>query len=200
MVEGISDEILSKTAKHSRNKSDTFPQPSSDGDGSPATAVHKWFSNILKPNTNNSIIAPPSPESLPPRQPLPRKSRFQTTEPSPAPHPQGIPAPNSRRTFKTSAPSPENPNRLNPPPSDTLPLSPPRNIVESAHRRTISSSTCSREKIAPTHVVAKGEEANEDQHCLNGFLKEQRVLFQKFRNGELHHANAKIVLSGRSNS
>ena len=33
-MEGISDEILSKTAKHTRNKSDTFAQPSSAGDGS----------------------------------------------------------------------------------------------------------------------------------------------------------------------
>lgn len=200
-MEGISDEILSKTAKHTRNKSDTFAQPSSDGDGSPATAVHKWFSNILKPTNDNSNSASPSPDSLPPRQPipLPRKSRF-LTEPSAVPHSQGIQPSNSRRTFKTSAPSPENPNRrIPPPPSETLPLSPPRNLVESAHRRTISSSTCSREKIAPRHV-AKGEEASEIQEqSLNGFLKEQRILFQKFSEGELH-ANAKIVLSGPSNS
>ncbi|RDX70132.1 hypothetical protein CR513_50654, partial [Mucuna pruriens] len=190
-VEGISDEILSKTAKHTRNKSDTFAQPSSDGDrdGSPATAVHKWFSNILKPaNSNTTPPSPSSPpdstlvSSLPPRQPLPRKSRFQT-EPSAAPHPQGIQPSNSRRTFKTSTPSP-----------DSVPLSPPRNLVESAHRRTISSSTCSQERIAPRHVVPKGEVV-----CLNGFLKEQRILFQKISCGELH-ANAQIVLSGPSNS
>ncbi|KAJ1413221.1 hypothetical protein SESBI_19766 [Sesbania bispinosa] len=203
-VEGISDEILLKSAKHSRNKSDTFVQPSSEGDGSPATAVHKWFSNILKPiNSNNTPLTPPppSPDSLPPRQPCPRKSRFQT-EPSGTPHPQGIQAPISRRTFKsTSAPSPENPNRRTPPPSsDSQPLSPPKNLVESAHRRTISSSTCSREKIAPVRHVAKGEEEETNhEHSLNGFLKEQRSLFQKISNGEIH-ANATIVLSGSSNS
>ena len=193
-MEGISDEILSKTAKHTRNKSDTFAQPSSDGDGSPATAVHNWFANILKPTNNNSNTQPsPSPpdspkSSLPPRQPHPRKSRFKT-EPSAAPHPQGIQPPNSRRTFKTSTPSPENS------PSDSAPLSPPRNLVESAHRRTISSSTCSRERIAPRHAFPKGEEAS-----LNGFLKEQRILLQKISRGELHAANAQIVLSGPSNS
>ncbi|CAJ1943758.1 unnamed protein product [Sphenostylis stenocarpa] len=189
--EGISDEILSKTAKHTRNKSDTFTQPSSDGNGSPATALHNWFSNILKPTNNNNTQHPPSSppdstllSSLPPRQPHPRKSRFQT-EPSAAPHLQGIQLPNSRRTFKTSAP--ENP------PLDSVPLSPPRTLVESAHRRTISSSTCSRERIAPRLVVAKGEEP-----CLNGFLKEQRTLLQKITSRE-SHANAQIVLSGPSN-
>ncbi|KAJ1391898.1 DHH phosphoesterase superfamily [Sesbania bispinosa] len=201
-VEGISDEILLKSAKHSRNKSDTFVQPSSEGDGSPATAVHKWFSNILKPtNSNNTPLTPPppSPDSLPPRQPFPRKSRFQT-EPSGTPHQQGIQAPTSRRTFKsTSAPSPENPNRRTPPPSDSQPLSPPKNLVESAHRRTISSSTCSREKIAPSRHVTKGEEETNHEHSLNGFLKEQRSLFQKISNGEIH-PNATIVLSGPSNS
>ncbi|KAK7347076.1 hypothetical protein VNO80_21603 [Phaseolus coccineus] len=186
---GISDEILSKTARHTRNKSDTFTLPSSDG--SPATAVHNWFSNILKPtNNSNTQHSPPSPPdstlltSLPPRQHHPRKSRFQT-EPSAAPHPQGIQPPNSRRTFKTSAT--ENPR------GDSVPLSPPRNLVESAHRRTILSSTCSRERMTLRHVVAKGEEA-----CLNVFLKDQRTLLQKISTGECH-ANAQIVLSGPSN-
>ncbi|CAI8609848.1 unnamed protein product [Vicia faba] len=203
-VEGISDEILSKTAKHTRNKSDTFsPQPSTHGDESPATVVHKWFSNILKPNNNNNnSTPPPSPDSLPPRQPFSRKSRFKT-EPSAAPHPQAIQPPNhnSRRTFKTSAPSPENPNRRTTPTSDSLPLSPPRNLVESAYRRTISSSTCSSEKIAPAKRFEKEEEEAAEDYSLNGFLKEQRNLFQRFSRGELR-ANVKIkfVLSGPSNS
>ncbi|XP_045792106.1 uncharacterized protein LOC123886876 [Trifolium pratense] len=211
-VEGISDEILSKTAKHTRNKSDTFAQPSSNDDGSPATAVHKWFSNILKSNNNNNDsnsnnnnnTQPPSPDSLPPRQPLSRKSRFQT-EPSGATHPQGIQVPNynSRRTFKPSAPSPENPNRRIPPTSlESLPLSPPRNLVESAHRRTISSSTCSWEKIVPpVKYSTKEEEEATEEYSLNGFLKEQRNLFQRFYKGELSsNVKIKIVLSGHSNS
>ncbi|WJX94401.1 hypothetical protein P8452_75821 [Trifolium repens] len=212
-VEGISDEILSKTAKHTRNKSDTFAQPSSNDDGSPATAVHKWFSNILIPNnnnndSNNNNTPPPSPDSLPPRQPLSRKSRFQT-EPSSAPHPQGVQVPNynSRRTFKTSAPSPENPNRRIPTTSlESLPLSPPRNLVESAHRRTISSSTCSWEKIVPPvkYSTKEGEEEEKEateKYSLNGFLKEQRNLFQRFYKGELRsNVKIKIVLSGHSNS
>ncbi|KAL2321758.1 hypothetical protein Fmac_026137 [Flemingia macrophylla] len=176
--EGISDEILSKTAKHTRNKSDTF------GDGSPAAAVHSWFSKILNPA--NAPVTPPASDSallspLPPRQPHPRKSRFQSE-----PQPQGIPAPNySRRTF-FKAETPE---------EDCGPLSPPRNLVESAHRRTISSSTCSRERVAPRqHVAPKGDEGS-----LNGFLKEQRVLLRKISSGELR-ANVQIVFSGPSNS
>ncbi|KAK7265624.1 hypothetical protein RJT34_33246 [Clitoria ternatea] len=195
-VEGISDEILSKTARHSRNKSETFVQPSSDEEGSPATAVHKWFSNILKPSNSDNTTASPSSSppppptgstlvsssSLPPRQHLPRKSRFQS-EPSAAPV--------SRRTFKTG--------KAENLPSDSVPLSPPRKLVESAYRRTISSSTCSQEKVAPRQGAAKGEEARSQEHCLNGFLKEQRILLEKISSGEVN-ANAKTVLSGPSNS
>jgi hypothetical protein len=72
--------------------------------------------------------------------------------------------------------------------------------VESAHRRTISSSTCSWEKIAPVKNFAKEEEATKE-YSLNGFLKEQRNLFQRFSKGELHaNVKIKIVLSGHSNS
>lgn len=48
-----------------------------------------------------------------------------------------------------------------------------------------------------THV-AKAEEATEE-YSLNGFLKEQRNLFQRFSKGEIR-GNANIVLSGHSNS
>ncbi|PNY12900.1 hypothetical protein L195_g009544 [Trifolium pratense] len=155
-------------------------------------------------SNNNNNTQPPSPDSLPPRQPLSRKSRFQT-EPSGATHPQGIQVPNynSRRTFKPSAPSPENPNRRIPPTSlESLPLSPPRNLVESAHRRTISSSTCSWEKIVPpVKYSTKEEEEATEEYSLNGFLKEQRNLFQRFYKGELSsNVKIKIVLSGHSNS
>ncbi|XP_057729728.1 uncharacterized protein LOC130945077 [Arachis stenosperma] len=176
--EGVSNEILTKSAKHSRNKSDTFTNHSWEEDGSPAAEVRRWFSNILKPTQNSAC---------PPRQHLQRRSRFQTEPSSPAPQPQGIQSP-SRPTFKST-------------PAESLPLSPPRNLVESAHRRTISSSTCSLEKIA-SRYVAKGDEVSQqedDNYSLNGFLKEQRDLFKKISSGEIH-ANAKVILSGPSNS
>ncbi|MED6193686.1 hypothetical protein PIB30_021826 [Stylosanthes scabra] len=189
--EGVSNEILTRSAKHSRNKSDTFANHSWEEEGSPATAVHKWFSNILKPAPNNSATQNSDPALSPvrpPRQPLQRRSRFQTEQTSPAPHSQGIQSP-SRPTFKTTS-------------AESLPLSPPRNLVESAHRRTISSSTCSLEKIA-SRYVAKGAEVvsqqEDDNYSLNGFLKEQRDLFKKISSGEIH-ANAKVILSGPSNS
>jgi len=73
--------------------------------------------------------------------------------------------------------------------------------VESAHRRTISSSTCSWEKIAPVKNFAKEEEEATEEYSLNGFLKEQRNLFHRFSKGELHaNVKIKIVLSGHSNS
>ncbi|QHO51461.1 uncharacterized protein DS421_1g31120 [Arachis hypogaea] len=176
--EGVSNEILTKSAKHSRNKSDTFTNHSWEEDGSPAAEVRRWFSNILKPTQNSAC---------PPRQHLQRRSRFQTEPTSPAPQPQGIQSP-SRPSFKST-------------PAESLPLSPPRNLVESAHRRTISSSTCSLEKIA-SRYVAKGDEVSQqedDNYSLNGFLKEQRDLFKKISSGEIH-ANAKVILSGPSNS
>ena len=61
-MEGFSGEVLSKLTKHNRNKSETLETPDSPTDISPSEAVHKWFSNILKP-TNHAPISsgPPSP-------------------------------------------------------------------------------------------------------------------------------------------
>ncbi|KAI9108842.1 hypothetical protein K1719_020147 [Acacia pycnantha] len=218
--EGFSGEILSKTTKHSRNDSDTLLniKPSSfEDDKSPATAVHRWFSNILKP-ANPTISSDPSPapdytqpsSPLPPRRSFNRRSRFQT-DPS-VPPPQGDQV-FSRRNFRSSAPSPE-PPALSPPrnvgepavlralsSSKSLPLSPPRDPVQSVHRRRLSSSTCSLEKVAPgtdAYGQSKQEERTLD-HSLNRFLEEQRILIQKVMNMELN-AQAKIVLSGPSNS
>lgn len=88
-----------------------------------------------------------------------------------------------------------------------LVLSPPRNPVESAHRRSISSPTCSLDKIAPklkasTNVGEEFKEEEEysvDDASLNGFLKQQRIKVKKLLNGELN-AKAQIVLSGPSKS
>ncbi|XWS37193.1 hypothetical protein CRYUN_Cryun19dG0022000 [Craigia yunnanensis] len=223
-LEGFSGEILSKSANHSRNKSETLDTPNSLTDISPAEAVHKWFSNILKPTNHTPLSSgPPSPThdhqtaapTMPPRQSTFRKSRFQV-DPH-APHAQGIPVP-SRRAFKTQAP-PQDTHLLSPPKRliesaqrrsissstcsfpENKPLSPPRNLVESAQRRSVSKSTCSLEKVAP-RSNANGWSKEEDgtrEISLNEFLKEQRTKIEMILNGEVE-SKAKIVLSGPSNS
>ncbi|XP_062029707.1 uncharacterized protein LOC133745618 [Rosa rugosa] len=203
-AESLSGEILSKTtAKHSRNKSevaqDTPTSPASPQDTSPAAAVHKWFSNILKPSNQAQVPSQPQPNSdpipqvVPPRQPGPRRSRFQNDPSSPRPH--GIPVP-SRRTFQSPSATPDN-NKL---------LSPPKNLVPSAHRRSISSSTCSIEKAAvKSDPVGWPKDAAQAQDQgggiddLNGFLKEQRTKIQKVLDGQVN-SKARIVLSDPSNS
>lgn len=200
----MSGEILSKTtAKHSRNKSEvrndtpTTP-PDSPQDFSPASAVQKWFSNILKPSNQAQVpnqsqpTSDPTPQNVPPRQPGHRRSRFQNDPSSPRPH--GIPVP-SRRTFQSPSTTPD--NKL---------LSPPKNLVPSAHRRSISSSTCSVEKAAiKTNTVGwpKDEAQAQDQgggiDDVNGFLKEQRTKIRRILDGQ-GNSKARIVLSDPSNS
>ncbi|KAK8686279.1 hypothetical protein V6N13_125306 [Hibiscus sabdariffa] len=224
-LEGISGEILSKSAKHSRNKSETLDTASSPTDISPVEAVHKWFSNILKPTNHTPLSSgPPSPtghdvtaspaSTLPPRQSTFRRSRFQAD-----PSAQGIPAPApSLRTLKTQPPL-QDTQILSPPKNliessgrrstssstciseHSKPLSPPRNLVESAQRRSISKSTCSLEKIQPrSHANGWSKEDDGSREIsLNGFLKEQRAKFEMILNGEVE-SKAKIVLSGPSNS
>ncbi|XP_008239588.1 PREDICTED: uncharacterized protein LOC103338177 [Prunus mume] len=120
-AESFSGEILSKSAnKHTRNKSDVLllegpTSPASPAESSPASAVHKWFSNILKPNSNPSPAQQPKGQTVSPRQPVNRRSRFQNDPSSPSP--QGIPIP-SRRTFQSPTLLP-----------DAKPLSPPKNLV-----------------------------------------------------------------------
>ncbi|XP_052182084.1 uncharacterized protein LOC127794860 isoform X2 [Diospyros lotus] len=216
-TEGFSGEILTKSAKHTRNKSEPLDeQPPPAADTSPASAVQKWFSTIIhKPPP----ISPPAasanpPPPLPPRQSTSRKSRFHNTQPQPI-------LGSSRRTFRAAAGAPAPDTQVLSPPKnlvesahrrsissstcsllDKQVLSPPRNLVESAHRRSISSSTCSTENIPrkpsvndQTKEVVNGCE-NRD---LNGFLKEQRDNIEKILNGEID-GKAKIVLSGPSNS
>ncbi|MBA0761630.1 hypothetical protein Gotri_024249 [Gossypium trilobum] len=221
-LEGFSEEILTKSAKHSRNKSetpDTVNSPSPTDNISTAEAVHKWFSNILKPtNHTPPSSAPPSPtrndltSSLPPRQSTFRRSRFQA-DPS-----ARVPVPSST-TLKTQL-SLQDTQLLSPPKKlvesthrrsissstcffeQNKPLSPPRNLVESAQRRSISKSTCSLEKIAPRKSNANGwskEDGGTPEISLNKFLKDQRSKFEMILNGEAG-SKAKIVLSGPSNS
>ncbi|KAK6148301.1 hypothetical protein DH2020_019213 [Rehmannia glutinosa] len=235
----FSGEILSKTANHTRNRSETNldpPQP----DGSPTSEIQKWISKI--PNNPDPPISPdhtpPSPTShlagppLPPRQSMHRRSRFQTDPKSPLSHP--IPTPIltnppaisvSKRNFKTN--STNSSNTSYPPTTilDTQLLSPPKHLVESTHRRTLSSSTCSVPEVAgvlspPRNLVESAhrrsissstcrtdrilqKDGMEDGQLkdggLNGFLREQRVKIGKLLSGEID-GRAKIVLSGPSNS
>lgn len=204
-MELFSEEIISKsTNKHIRNKSSAsidLSTPPAYEDKSSGAAVHKWFSNILTPSTPS----PPSeqtPTLLPPRQSIHRKSRFQTPD-----------TPHSRRSFRTSSGPIETP--LSPPNNPAVsahrrstsssnfdfPLSPPKNLIESAHRRSISKSTCSLEKIRPNaNLIGRfNEEEATLEVGLNGFLKEQRIYFDRISNMELDF-KAKIVLPAASNS
>lgn len=73
--------------------------------------------------------------------------------------------------------------------------------MESAQRRSISSSTCFTDKISK-NLSNRNEELNDSElgHVdLNRFLKEQRIKIQRLMKGEIK-AKAKIVLSGHSNS
>ncbi|PON72305.1 hypothetical protein PanWU01x14_066960 [Parasponia andersonii] len=201
-VESFSGEILSKSAKHSRNKSETLATGDSPAPGSPtellspASVVHNWFSNIVKPS-NPTTPTPPQQNFEPePRVPtllsrpsLLRKSRFQTDPSSPGP--QGIPTPSGRS-------SQSGPITLL---TETHLLSPPKNLIESAQRRSVSSSTCSVEKIA-SKLSSNGlpSESGEIRELgLNGFLKERRIKVGKILGGGAN-AKAKIILSGPSNS
>lgn len=73
--------------------------------------------------------------------------------------------------------------------------------MESAQRRSISSSTCFTDKISkkPSPIRGESKDSELGQLDFNGFLKEQRIKILKLLKGEIK-GNAKIVLSGHSNS
>ncbi|KAF8005891.1 hypothetical protein BT93_K0236 [Corymbia citriodora subsp. variegata] len=143
-----------------------------------------------------------------------RRSRFQNN--ASAAQAQAIPAP--PRRFRTPASSQDG-QLLSPSknlgesahrrsissstcsmPDDRV-LSPPRSLVESAHQRSVSSSTCSLDKIVSKAIGNGGlKEADGAREVgVNGFLKEQRSKIGKIFSGEIN-ARANIVLSGPSNS
>lgn len=241
--DNVIEDILSKTAKHTRKESE-FNQDPSSADSPPASTVQKWFSNILKPQnapipitTYNLPSDPTSPKSinnqtappLPPGQSTPRKSRFQNS--NTATQAQQIPTPtappNSKRTFKsaanlttsaTNSPTRLDPQLLSPPKHlvvsahrrsissstcsvpESRGLSPQRNLVESAQRRSISASSCSNDRILPkSNGDLQFQVEDKPIQDLNGYLKEQRTKIFKIMSGEMN-SKAKIVLSGPSNS
>lgn len=71
--------------------------------------------------------------------------------------------------------------------------------MESAHRRSISSSTCSIDKLSSKVNSAGGHRGGDEARNINEFLKEQRTKIGKIVDGEIS-AKAKILLSGPSNS
>ncbi|XAR50249.1 Inorganic diphosphatase [Bertholletia excelsa] len=165
-VEGFGGEILAKSAWQSRNKSETFTEPT-PFDNSPASAVHNRFSNILQ---NPAPVPPPpalstfsqlddtnrssAPPVLPTTRSTPRKSRFHNDNPSSS-QPQGIPTYPPERSFRNDVDIAAAPS------SDTQLLSPPRNLVESIQRRSISSSTCS---LSEKHVLSPPKNLAESAH------------------------------------
>ncbi|KAI3970407.1 hypothetical protein MKX01_024054 [Papaver californicum] len=187
-VESFSGEILSKSARHSRKKSETIELTRPTAEASPASAVHQWFSNIFNPHhhqqqqerqqlqqhqqeqqqqqqESSDSDQPDSIPLQPPRHAIVRKSRFRdnlstSTDTSTKPN-------LSRRTFKSNNSVPGSPKVLSPPrnliesvhrrtnssstcalPEIQLLVSPPKNLLESTHRRSISSSTCSLNKFS----------------------------------------------------
>ncbi|KAJ9567887.1 hypothetical protein OSB04_003853 [Centaurea solstitialis] len=128
-VDGFTGEILTKSVKHthSRNNSQTAidsisnpnPNPNTQPtDASPASAVQKWFSNILKPPTAAeppppSTSLPPSPDLIPPRASTHRRSRFENqSSPPPPPLPPISPSATITTTTTTADPSAFVPPRL----------------------------------------------------------------------------------------
>lgn len=93
-------------------------------------------------------------------------------------------------------------------------LSPPRRIVESVHRRSVSSSTCSVDRdrvggglkmIGPDNfaddvsVDSSVKEEKEKEGGLNAFLKDNRRKAEEVLCGA-RDAKINVVLSGPSNS
>ncbi|CAN1179492.1 hypothetical protein LINPERHAP2_LOCUS34222 [Linum perenne] len=165
-TEGFSEEILNRSARHSRNGSilSNIPDPLEDST-SPTSQVNIWITkNIQPPNDDdnkNGVINDSEQSTLLQRKSTPqRRSRFQA-EPKQA---QDVP-----RRFK-QGPNMDG-NRV---------LSPPKNLVESAHRRSISRSTCLMDKLGAELTGLEEEEGRgggEQGRGMNGFLKKQRAKF-----------------------
>lgn len=71
--------------------------------------------------------------------------------------------------------------------------------MESAIRRSISSSTCSTDKLSSIVSPERKRRDGIRARNVNEFLKEQRIKMEKILDGE-SSAKAKIVLSGPSSS
>ncbi|KAI4365955.1 hypothetical protein MLD38_021890 [Melastoma candidum] len=205
-VDSFSEEILIKsTAKHTRNLSDT---PS--------------LSAVTPPES--PVGSPPN--TLPPRSSALRRSRFRVPDPpdssSAAEAPPPLSPPKDATAFRRSASSSLFPAGSS---SDDHGgsaggdvLSPPRRIVESVHRRSVSSSTCSvdRDRVGGgLKMISKDDFADdfsvdscikeeklkdkEKEGGLNAFLKDNRRKAEEVLCGA-RDARINIVLSGPSNS
>ncbi|KAK6123563.1 hypothetical protein DH2020_042711 [Rehmannia glutinosa] len=169
----FSGEILSKTANHTRNRSETNldpPQP----DGSPTSEIQKWISKI--PNNPDPPISP------------------DHTPPSPTSHLGGPPLPPRQSTHRRTL----SPSTC---PCQRWPGLVTAGIWWSRPPRSISSSTCRTDRILQKDGMEDGQlkDGGLNGQDLNGFLREQRVKIGKLLSGEID-GRAKIVLSGPSNS
>ncbi|KAH0460930.1 hypothetical protein IEQ34_008505 [Dendrobium chrysotoxum] len=184
-IEGISDEILQRSSeRHNRNRSDFKLAADSTYHAAGQHASHPFG----QPDADSYPI-----RRLPPKLPPHRRSRFLEKN-------HEVP---SRRSFRSSSPSSRSQSSLSPenvlhqPP----PLSPPRNLLKSSHRRTVSSSTCSLDKdstirryVSCSRKLAVEGPREEDVKMINAFLRRQRATIGMASDGEVS-VKAKIVLS-----
>lgn len=195
----ISAEILFRSARHNADG-----ESSGDGSGD-GSDDRRWQCGDPTTEPDDYLAS-----SLPPRHPSHRKSRFNDDSQPPIP---------SRRNFRSSSPGAA--AAAEPASRNDLVLSPPRNLVETAHRRSISSSTCSLERLSmagnekelesskprgrrsvSVNAVPGGGRnldmvVDEDVMLINSFLRKKRSLAARIVNRRLT-ANAKIVLSDSS--
>ncbi|CAL9074984.1 unnamed protein product [Musa acuminata var. zebrina] len=202
--DGISDEIL-------RRSSSRVGRTTSSESLLPPSETHSTATGDPHPASDGG--GRPPPQSLPPKQPYHRTSRFREETPS---EPLS-PAATSRRTFRSRSPAPP-PAEAEEDAAQRQPLlSPPRNLVESAFRRSVSSITCSLETLTGLEKE-KGSDRRkaissslkacnrlpessppENMRQINAFLRRQRKMIGRISRGGAS-AKAKIILSGSSNS
>ncbi|URD95304.1 hypothetical protein MUK42_30798 [Musa troglodytarum] len=199
--EGISDEIL-------RRSSSRVSRTTSSESLLPPSETHSTATGDPHPASDGGG-RPPPPQSLAPKEPYHRTSRFrEETSSEPL-----SPAATSRRTFRSRSPAPPPAEAV----EDAALLSPPRNLVEPAYRRSVSSFTCSLETLTGLEKE-KGSDRRraissslkacnrlpeltppENLRHINAFLRRQRKMIERISRGEAS-AKAKIILSGSSNS
>ncbi|KAJ0969103.1 hypothetical protein J5N97_021980 [Dioscorea zingiberensis] len=153
-----------------------------------ATPDRQWPQATTNPSEQRAIVA------LPPKLPTRPKSRFQDD-------------PQSQPRWASAEPDGRN----------DLVLSPPRVLVETAHRRSISSSTCSLEKLGGDRgpLSSRGRRSvsrelesagrhldmvvDDDVMQINSFLRRQRTLIARIAGGKVSaNAKATILLSASS--
>ncbi|RWV90495.1 hypothetical protein GW17_00047294 [Ensete ventricosum] len=204
--EGISDEIL-------RRSSSGVSRTTSSESLLPPSETQSVATGVPCHPASDGGERPPPPQSLPPKQPYHRTSRFREETPSER---LSIAA-TSRRTFRSRSPAPPPAEAAEDAAQRQSLLSPPRNLVERAYQRSASSITCSLETLTGKEKE-KGSDRRraissslkacnrlpelappENMKQINAFLRRQRKMIGRISRGETS-AKAKIILSGSPNS